>query len=531
MAIFLPKIKKNFFDDSLTFEKMYDAFIRARENKSNKSDVMFFEEKTEENIVKLIKELQSGTYRIGKYTEFYVYKPKKRVIKTLPFRDRVVHQWYVYEFIIPKIVPIFIQDSNACIKTRGTHNAVRTVGKYMRRARKHFGDYYVLKMDIRKYFYTIDPNILMSILKKYFGDKKFLDLSEKLIFEKGVDKGIPIGNYTSQYFANLYLHELDNYIKHELKVKYYVRFMDDFVLLVENKEVAKEIYIKIEKFLETNLKLELNPKSKYYPYKMGIDFCGYRIFHTHKLVRNRSKKNMLKKIKLWNKLHRENNLDYEAVKKSIKSWKGHIKHANSYNLESIYLEKIEFKDKLESEKYHMSSEFKKDVLQNLTNDEKVSILHDLMKEDKDIKTKVYLATMVKYSRVNTNKIASSIYKMLNPLDNDDVIDFTINGGYDFSIEHDASFDMLNYLLDDHFIYLNKFKELKIKDVYQKYLFGILKGIQRYLFESNSESVHIFQDDLNVIGSNLFYEWKEFIDNADEIKRAELTIRGWYGYDF
>lgn len=90
MAIFLPKIKKNFFDDSLTFEKMYGAFIRARENKSNKSDVMFFEEKTEENIVKLIKELQSGTYRIGKYTEFYVYKPKKRVIKTLPFRDRVV---------------------------------------------------------------------------------------------------------------------------------------------------------------------------------------------------------------------------------------------------------------------------------------------------------------------------------------------------------------------------------------------------------------------------------------------------------
>ena len=520
MAIFLPKIRKNFFDESLTFEKMYDAFIRARKNKSSKLDVMLFEEHVEKNIVKLIKELQNGTYRIGKYIEFHVCEPKKRVIKTLPFRDRVVHQWYVYEFIIPKIVPIFIHDSNACIKTRGTHNAVRSVSKYMRRARKHFGDYYVLKMDISKYFYTIDPDILMSILKKYFGDKKFLDLSEKLIYEKGVDKGIPIGNYTSQYFANIYLNELDYYVKHELKVKYYVRFMDDFVLLVENKEVAKTLYSKIEKFLETNLKLELNPKSKYYPYKMGIDFCGYRIFHTHKLVRNRSKKNMLKKIKLWNKLQRENNLDYEAVKKSIKSWKGHIKHANSYNLESIYLEKIEFKDKLESEKYHMSRDFKKDVLLKLTNDEKVSILHDLMKEDTDLIQKVYLMAIIKYSKVNSSKIASNIYKMLNSLNNDDVIEFSNSRDYDFSNEHDASLDMINFLLEDHFIYLNKFKELKIKDAYQK-----------YLFESNSESVHIFQDDLNVIGSNLFYEWKEFIDNADEIKRAELTIRGWYGYDF
>ena len=307
--------------------------------------------------------------------------------------------------------------------------------------------------------------------------------------------------------------------------------MDDFVLLVENKEVAKEIYIKIEKFLEANLKLKLNPESKYYPYKMGIDFCGYRIFHTHKLVRTRSKKGMLKKIKLWNKLHKEDYLDYQTVKKSIKSWKGHIKHANSYNLETRYLDKIEFKDKLESDRFHMeNSDFKKDVLINLTNDEKVSILHDLMKEDSEIISKVYLTAMLKYNKINTNKIASNIFKMLNPLSNDHIIEFLNSGNYDYSNEHDASFDMLNSILEEHFIYLNKFKKLMIKDAYQKYLFGILKGIQKYLFESNSVSVDIFQDDHNVIGSNLFSEWKELAD-SEEIKKAELTIKSWYDYEF
>ncbi len=528
----MPKIKKNFFYKNLIFNNMHAAYIRARENKSDKTDVMFFGDELEKNIVNLIKEIRNGTYEIGLYREFKVYEPKERVIKSLPFRDRVVHQWYVHEFIIPTLVPKFIYDSYACITTKGTHRAVRRVNYFMRKARAEYGNYYILKMDIKKFFYSIDPKILMTILSKHFGDKLFLQLSERLIFEKGVDKGIPIGNYTSQYFANLYLHELDMYIKHELKVKYYVRYMDDFVLLVENKFVAKKLLSKIEKFLETNLKLKLNPKSRYYPCNIGVDFCGYRIFHTHILVRNRSKKQMRKKIKVWNKLYEEKNLNIEVVRASISSWKGHISHANSFNLEKNYLNKMAFKNLITGKSSFLADkELRKNVLQNLTNDEKVSILHDLMKEDKDIKTKVYLAAMVKYSRVNTNKIASSIYKMLNPLDNDDVIDFTINGGYDFSIEHDASFDMLNYLLDDHFIYLIKFKELKIKDVYQKYLFCILKGIQRYLFESNSESVHIFQDDLNVIGSNLFYEWKEFIDNADEIKRAELTIRGWYGYDF
>ena len=181
---------------------MYEAYIRARENKSNKMDVIFFGDDIEKNIVNLIKEIRSGVYKIGLYREFKVYSPKERVIKSLPFRDRVVHQWYVHQFLIPTLVPKFIYDSHACIKTKGTHKAVNRVNYFMKMAKLQYGNYYILKMDIKKFFYSIDPDILMAILSKHFGDKLFLQLSEKLIYENGVKKGIPIGNYTTKNFEN-----------------------------------------------------------------------------------------------------------------------------------------------------------------------------------------------------------------------------------------------------------------------------------------------------------------------------------------
>ncbi|MDD2208551.1 MAG: RNA-directed DNA polymerase, partial [Bacilli bacterium] len=180
-------------------------------------------------------------------------------------------------------------------------------------------------------------------IKKHFKDKKLINLSKKLIFEKDVEFGIPIGNYTSQYFANIYLNELDQYVKRTLKIKYYLRYMDDFVLLVKTKEEAKEIFFKIKTFLWENLNLELNHKSKYYPSSMGVDFCGYRVYYTHRLVRNRSKINMKKRIKTWNYLYEVGGqLDEKFISQSISSWKAHIKHACSYNLYKFYLRKIKF---------------------------------------------------------------------------------------------------------------------------------------------------------------------------------------------
>jgi hypothetical protein len=212
----------------------------------------------------------------------------------------------------------------------------------MKEAKKDYGDFFILKMDIKKFFYSINQSILFDIIKKYMCDKKLLELSSKLIFSDREKVGIPIGNYTSQYFANMYLNELDYYVKHKLKIKYYLRFMDDFIILVDNKETAKIVFKKVENFIKINLDLDLNHKSRYFPSSMGIDFCGYRVFQTHKLIRNSSKKRMRKRIKKWNKLYINGELDLYSVRCSLNSWTSHIKHANSYNLYNRYMNKISF---------------------------------------------------------------------------------------------------------------------------------------------------------------------------------------------
>lgn len=327
---------------------MYDAFLRARQNKTTRNEVIVFEYYVERNVVKLVDTITNGSYRIGNYKEFKVYEPKERLIKALPFEDRVVHQWFVHEFLITYVVPKFIYDSYACLEGKGTHEAVNRLEYFMYKAKLEYKDYYVLKMDIKKFFYSIDPNILFELLKKYFKDKALLELSSKLIFCEEDELGIAIGNYTSQYFANIYLNELDQFVKHKLRVRYYLRYMDDFILLVKNKEIAKEIFHQIEKFLKEKLNLELNHKSKYFPHSMGIDFCGYRVFNTHKLVRVRSKKQMRGRIRYWNKLYAEDNLNVKDVVQSFTAWRGHIKHANSYNLYNKYIAKLDFHCEIEN---------------------------------------------------------------------------------------------------------------------------------------------------------------------------------------
>ena len=154
-------------------------------------------------------------------------------------------------------------------------------------------NYYVLKCDIKKYFYSIDKDILMGILKRRIRCEKLINFT-KVILNDGTNIGIPIGNYTSQFFANIYLNEFDHFIKEKLKIKYYIRYMDDFIMLVENKEKAKNILKVIRKYLKDFLHLELNSKCKYYPSNKGINFCGYVIFNDYILLRKRFKKSLEK---------------------------------------------------------------------------------------------------------------------------------------------------------------------------------------------------------------------------------------------
>lgn len=210
--------------------------------------------------------------------------------------------------------------------------------------KRKYVNYYILKLDIKKYFYNIDKDILYKIMCEYISDKKLLNLTKKFIYDNNKSKGIPIGNYTSQYFANIYLDKLDKYIKENLKVKYYIRYMDDFVILIKEKDECIHLKKKISEFLNEYLHLELNSKSRYYPNKMGINFCGYRIYETHMLVRYRSKKKMRKNIKVWNKLYCENKLNVDKLIRTLNSWLGHVKHANSYNLVNKYLLKLNMKE-------------------------------------------------------------------------------------------------------------------------------------------------------------------------------------------
>lgn len=341
----MPKKIKNCFYKNLTFEKLFASHLRARTHKAYRSEVIEFEINLENNITNLLNNIRNKKYHLGKYYTFSIYEPKERIIKALPYRDRIVHQWYVEEFIKPYIVPKFINTTYACLKNRGTHKAVQEVQHQIRIFKRNYGDFWILKCDIRKFFYSIDPYILFNILKKYISDKELLNFSHLLIFD-GRDSsekvGIPIGNYTSQFFANIYMNELDQFVKRVLKIKYYTRYMDDFIILAKTKSECIEIKKKVEEFLDCYLHLSLNDKSKYYPYSMGVNFCGYRIFATHRLLRLNSKKKIKRNVKTWNKLYKKNKLNFSSTIQSINSWLGHSEHCNSYNLQKKILNNCDF---------------------------------------------------------------------------------------------------------------------------------------------------------------------------------------------
>ena len=312
-------------------------------NESTVEQIIKFEMNLENNLLKIGKELLNGTYTFSEYFEFTIYEPKERKIKTLEYRDKVVQTWYVENFLKPQFEKLYIVDTFACIEGRGTHKAVDKMQEYLRKADKEFEDVWILKCDIRKFFFNVDREILYNLIKRKIKDKYFLELTRKIIFYNEEKVSIPIGNYTSQIYANIYLNELDKYIKEVLKVKYVVRYMDDFVILLNSKERAKEYLEKIKVFLKENLKLELNAKTAYFKAKQGVNFCGFRIWKTHRLLREQSKKKMKRKLKNFEKLYKEDRIELDYVLACINSWRGHAKHCNSYNLVNKMFEKFVLK--------------------------------------------------------------------------------------------------------------------------------------------------------------------------------------------
>lgn len=312
-------------EDKLTIEAIYRAHCRARKGKTTRSSVVDVDLRPMVYVTHILNVLRDGIYVPSRFREFTVTDPKKRLVLALPYVDRIVHQWLIEEFIKPYYLPRFIKDSYACIPGRGSHAAVKCIQGYMRDMCQRQGKYYIVKMDISKYFYNIDRDVLFKILKRVITNQQLLDLLHTIIFSDEARVGIPIGNYTSQYFANIYLNELDQYCKHNLGVKYYVRYMDDFILLAPNKRKARRWYRAIQRYAEGYLHLKLNPKSCFYPSSHGLDFVGYKIMNNCLRLRQRSKRKLNNII--WNYQH-----DYTTEADfvtSIAAWLGHAGHANA----------------------------------------------------------------------------------------------------------------------------------------------------------------------------------------------------------
>lgn len=275
----------------------------------------------EQDNKELLHSLINLSYKNSKYTTYKIYEPKERLIYRLPYYpDRIMHH-AVMNILEPIWYKIFINNTYSCIKNRGIHKAAKDIKRDLSRYSDETE--YCLKMDIKKFYPSIDNDTLYKILCRKIKDKKLLILLSEVVYST---KGVPIGNYLSQYFANLYLSYFDHWIKEECKVRFYYRYADDIVILSDDKSFLRNILCAIKVYLRSVLKLELKGNYQIFPVSSrGIDFVGYKFYHTHVLLRKSIKKNIFKSIRRKN---------YIA---SLDSYRGWLKYCNSKNL----LKKIE----------------------------------------------------------------------------------------------------------------------------------------------------------------------------------------------
>lgn len=314
--------------DIATFENAEDAYRKARKCKRYREEVLRFTDNLEEELYSLVDDLLAGTYQQGEARRFVIYEPKKRDIYALPFRDRVA-QHMINSKIEPIIEKRFYYHSYACRKDKGMHKAADYAQECIRNLSFEGCEVLAIKGDIKQYFKNIDHRILKDILICIFKDGKLLALLYYIIGSYGEDgRGLPVGNLLSQLFANLVLNELDDYVKNELQVKYYIRYMDDFVIIHNDREYLKDILKKIEEFLGEQLKLTLNPKTRIINTKNGLDFCGYRIYKEYRKIRKRSPKHIRAAIRAY----RSGKITKEKLLIVYASWEGHAEHADTYRL-------------------------------------------------------------------------------------------------------------------------------------------------------------------------------------------------------
>ncbi len=338
------KIYRNLFNDIISAENLFSAWDKFRNGKRNKKDVRLFEWNLEENIFKLHRELKNKAYKHSNYTSFKISDPKPRNIHKAQVRDRILHH-AVFQILNPIFEAGFISASFSCREDYGTHKGVQFLQNTLRKASKNGKvSCFALKCDIKKFFDTIDHNVLFGILKRKIKDTDALWLLREIISSfssnhslLGINKGVPIGNLTSQLFANIYLTELDIFIKQKLKVKYYLRYTDDFIIISESKEYLEKIIPTIVSFLGDELLLKVHEeKTHIRKIGQGTDFLGYVAFNKFKLVRTKTKKRMLKKLKLRIDEYNQGIISKKSLNQSLQSYLGFLSHANTQKIQYYF---------------------------------------------------------------------------------------------------------------------------------------------------------------------------------------------------
>lgn len=367
----LMKTYKNLFEKFVSFDNLLRAYKKTRRGKRYRRYVTSFYYNLTSNLLKIRNQLLKKSYRFDGYKVFYVHEPKKRLIKAPSFRDRIVHH-ALCNVIEPIFDKKFIYDSYACRKSKGTHRAVKRLQKFLIKMSRREVKIYALKIDISKYFPSINHGILFQIIQKKIADPKILDFIRKLLttsssgneynhlfppnshFRTNPSRGIPIGSLTSQLFANIYLNEADQFIKHKLKIKYYLRYMDDMIILAKDKEYLHQVKEQIVEFLYDQLYLTVNPrKIRIFPTNKGVDFLGYVVFKDHILLRSVNVRKFRKKYRKLLRMVREGRISEKKAWQSIQSWIAHAEQADTYKLRQKLFNGNSLPNRLSSGQLHL----------------------------------------------------------------------------------------------------------------------------------------------------------------------------------
>lgn len=320
----------NIYDKIISLENLQFADEKARKGKLKTYGVKVHDRNREANLLALHEALKAGTYRTSEYSTFKIYEPKERIIFRLPyFPDRIVHH-AIMNVLEPIWLSVFTADTYSCIKKRGIHAAAKKLRHVIDKDKQ--GCTYCLKIDIRKFYPSINHDVLKSIVRRKLKDTRLLKLLDEIIDSA---EGLPIGNYLSQYLANLMLTYFDHWVKEVKKVRYYFRYADDIVVLHSDKKVLRGLLAEFETYIAEETKLQVKDNKQIFPvgkdhrdrHGRGIDFLGFVFYLNETRLRKRIKQNLCRKCAQL--LKRKNPIDAKDFKQAIASWWGWCKYSDS----------------------------------------------------------------------------------------------------------------------------------------------------------------------------------------------------------